>query len=86
MEGKGETPVLLSDRLTHQLDEVRKGSHEVAKGQNKKSDKDRETIQSSTKPGLDVIKLEFILKLNIKHNDWLLADTCSQAVNHCTLF
>ena len=26
-------------------------------------------------PGLEVIKLEFILKLKIKHNDWLLADT-----------
>ena len=27
---------------------------------------------------LEVIKLEFILKLNIKRNDWLLADTCPQ--------
>ena len=23
--------------------------------------------------------LEFILRLKIKHNDWLLADTCPQA-------
>ena len=37
-------------------------------------------------PGLEVIKLEFILKLKIKRNDWLLADTCPQAANHCTLF
>ena len=37
-------------------------------------------------PGLDVIKLEFILKLKIKRNDWLLVDTCSQAANHCALF
>ena len=27
------------------------------------------------KPGLEVIKLEFILKLKIKRNDWLLEDT-----------
>ena len=37
-------------------------------------------------PGLEVIKLEFILKLKIKRNDWLLVDTCSQATNHCPLF
>ena len=36
--------------------------------------------------GLEVIKLEFILRLKIKHNDWLLADTCQQAANHCALF
>ena len=36
--------------------------------------------------GLEVIKLEFILKLKLKHNDWLLADKCPQAANHCTLF
>ena len=28
------------------------------------------------RPGLEVIKLEFILRLKIKSNDWLLADTC----------
>ena len=37
-------------------------------------------------PGLEVIKLEFILKLKIKHNDGLLADTYPQTVNHCALF
>ena len=37
-------------------------------------------------PGLEVIKLEFILKLKIKHNDWLLADTCLQAANQCSIF
>ena len=26
------------------------------------------------------------LKLKIKRNDWLLADTCPQAANHCALF
>ena len=26
------------------------------------------------------------LKLKIKRNDWLLADTCPQAANHCPLF
>ena len=35
---------------------------------------------------LEVIKLEFILGLIIKRNDWLLADTCPQAANHCALF
>ena len=29
-------------------------------------------------PGLEVIKLEYSLKLNIKRNDWLLEDTCKQ--------
>ena len=37
-------------------------------------------------PGLEVIKLEFILRLKIKRNDWLFADTCPQAANHCALF
>ena len=32
--------------------------------------------------GLEVIKLEFILRLKIKLNDWLIADTCPQAANH----
>ena len=34
----------------------------------------------------EVIKLEFILKLKIKRNDWLLADTYPQVANHCALF
>ena len=29
------------------------------------------------KPGLEVIKLEFILRLKIKRIDWLHVDTCS---------
>ena len=37
-------------------------------------------------PGLEVIKREFILRLKIKHNDWLLADTCPQSANQCALF
>ena len=36
--------------------------------------------------GLEVIKLEFILRLKIKRGDWLLADTSPQAANHCALF
>ena len=28
--------------------------------------------------GIEVIKLEFILRLKIKRNDWLLADTCQR--------
>ena len=40
-----------------------------------------------TKPaGLEVIKLEFILRLKIKRNDWLFADTCPQAANYGALF
>ena len=37
-------------------------------------------------PGLEVIKLEYSLKLKIKRNDWLLSDTCPQAANHCAIF
>ena len=32
--------------------------------------------------GLEVIKVEFFLKLKIKRNDWVLADTCPQAANY----
>ena len=35
---------------------------------------------------LEVIKLEYSLRLTIKRNNWLLADTCPQAANHCSLF
>ena len=37
-------------------------------------------------PGLEVIKLEYKLRLEIKRNDWLLADTRPQTANHRTLF
>ena len=49
---------------------------------------DQDTFPSSCchLPGLEVIKLEFILRLKIKRNDWLFADTCPQAANHCALF
>ena len=33
-----------------------------------------------------VYKLEFVLKLKIKRNDWLLEDTCLQAANHRAFF
>ena len=36
--------------------------------------------------GYKVIKPEFSLRLNIKCNDWLLADRCPQAANHYALF
>ena len=39
-----------------------------------------------TCPGPEVIKLEYILKLKIERNDWLLVDMCPQAANHCALF
>ena len=41
---------------------------------------------TTKRPGLEVIKLEFIIRLKIKHNDWLLADTCPQSANHSALF
>ena len=37
-------------------------------------------------PGLEFIKFEYSLRLKIKCNDWLPADTCPQAANHCALF
>ena len=41
---------------------------------------------SMKKSGPEVKKLEFIFKLKIKRNDWLLTDTCLQAANHYALF
>ena len=46
----------------------------------------QEVASPDTSSGLEVIKLEFILRLKIKRNDWLLVDTCLQAANHCALF
>ena len=43
-------------------------------------------LSLSMTPGLEVIKLEYSLRLEIKRNDWLLVDTCPQAANHCALF
>ena len=36
-------------------------------------------------PGLKVIILKYNLRLKIKRNDWLFADMCPQAANHCAL-
>ena len=74
-----------------------KSKHSISKDKKKKKKKKKkkQPILSSsvrrlpsyiTKPGLEVIKLEYSLKLKIKHSDWLLADTCPQAANHCPLF
>ena len=41
------------------------------------------TNTESNGPGLDVIRLEYSIKLKMKSNDWLLANTCPQAANHC---
>ena len=41
--------------------------------------------KKAKQPGLKVIKLQHSLRFKIKCNDWLLADTCPQAANHCTL-
>ena len=46
----------------------------------------KKKTSSGIQSGLEVIKLEFILRLKIECNDWLLADTCPQAANHCALF
>ena len=43
-------------------------------------------LSDTARAGLEVIKLEYKLRLKIKRNDWLLADTCPQAANHCALF
>ena len=43
-------------------------------------------LYHSLQPGLEVIKLEFIFRLKIKRNDWLLADTRPQAANYCALY
>ena len=43
-------------------------------------------LNEEFRSGLEVIKLGFILRLKIKRNDWLLADACPKAANHCTLF
>ena len=36
-------------------------------------------------PGLEVIKPEYSFRLKIRRNDWLLADMCPQAANHCAI-
>ena len=43
-------------------------------------------LYCSATPGLEVIKLEYSLRLKIKGNDCLLADTCLPAANHWALF
>ena len=48
--------------------------------------KSREHSSTASLPGLEVIKPEHILRLKIKCNDWLLADSCPQAANHSALF
>ena len=43
-------------------------------------------IVSIPGPEVTCIKLELILKFQIKRNDWQLADICPQASNHFALF
>ena len=43
-------------------------------------------IMQGFKPGFEVIKLEYSLKLKIKDNNWLLADTRPQVANNCAFF
>ena len=51
-----------------------------------KQNEDNHNIITVKQSGIEVIKLEYILILKIKRNDWPLADTCPQAANHCALF
>ena len=60
--------------------------HILNKSLNSKAQLSNYELKSKSQPGLEVIKLEFILRLKIKRSDWLLADTCPQAANHCALF
>ena len=46
----------------------------------------REIINTPLVPSLEVKELVYSLKLKMNRNDSLLADTCPQAANHCTLF
>ena len=64
---------------------------EVASDSSKQSEQALDTTSSANTmaagtSGLEVIKLELILRLKIKRNDWLHADTCPQAANQCALF
>ena len=43
-------------------------------------------VKVNERSSLELIKLEFIIRLKIKRNDWLLADTSPQAAYHCALF
>ena len=43
-------------------------------------------VRASDRYGTKVIKLEYSLKLKIKHNNWLIEDTCLQAANQFALF
>ena len=43
-------------------------------------------LDDEKRTGLEVITLEFILRLKIKCNAWLLVDTCPQTANHSVYF
>ena len=58
-------------------------SPEITRNGRKKIEKG---AHPGTDPGLKVIKSEYILRLKIKRNDWLLAESCLQASNHYALF
>ena len=51
-----------------------------------KSSNGSDSTLANINPGLGVIKLEYSLRLKIKRNDWVLADACPQAADHCALF
>ena len=41
---------------------------------------------NALRTGLEAVKLQFILKLKIKHNDWLLAVTCPISRTEARIF
>ena len=53
---------------------------------NQNAQSDQRLCKTTEISCFEVTKLEFILRLKIKRKDWLLADTCPQAANHCALF
>ena len=44
------------------------------------------SLLAKIRTGPEVLNFEFIRKLKIKSNDWLLADTRPQTANHWALF
>ena len=62
-------------------------NHRPIHGTHREREREREREKDhSDGDGLEVIKLEYSLRLKKLRDDWLLADTCPQAANHCALF
>ena len=70
----------MSRKLSSSLDEFQSYQNAVLMSQKQAA------VEKIYRPCLEVIKLEYSLRLKIKCNDWLLADTCPQAAKHFGLF